>query len=151
MRTSSSSAFSLVEVVIAIGVAAFCLVAMLGLIPTGVKSVKATTDQTAATTVLDEVVTDLRSTPLGSNSSPRFGISFPTAGSAASLSTNLVFSETGTMVSSNDFNARYAAAITLSNNSTFSTAVLIQVTWPAVAGVSNTLGTVETVSTILRQ
>jgi uncharacterized protein (TIGR02598 family) len=152
MRTSSSSAFSLVEVVIAMGVAAFCLVAMLGLIPSGVKSVKAATDQTGATTVLDEVVTDLRSTPVGSNSSPTFGISLPAAGTAsAKTSTNLIFSETGSMVSSNDFNARYVAAITLSNSSAFITTALIQVRWPPVVGPSNSLGTIETMSTILRQ
>jgi len=152
VRTSSSSAFSLVEVVIAMGVAAFCLVAMLGLIPTGVKSVKAATDQTGATTVLDQVVTDLRSTPVGSNSSPTFGISLPSVGTpSATSSTNLIFSETGSMVLSNDFNARYVAAITLSNSSAFITTALIQVRWPSVASSSNALGTVETVSTILRQ
>jgi uncharacterized protein (TIGR02598 family) len=152
MRTSSSSAFSLVEVVIAIGVAAFCLVAMLGLIPSGVKSVKAATDQTGATTVLDEVVTDLRTTPLGGKSSPAFGIALPAVGTvSATSSTNLVFSETGSLVSTNDFNARYVALITLSNSSIFSTTALIQVKWPALAGVSNSLGAVETVSTILRQ
>ena len=146
------SGFSLIEVVIAIGVAAFCLVAMLGLIPTGVKSVKAATDQTGASTVLNEVITDLRSTPIGADSSPTFGISLPTAGTPTMTnSTNLIFSDSGSLVSSNDFSARYVASITLSNSSAYSTTALIQVRWPSVASSSNAQGTIETVSTILRQ
>jgi uncharacterized protein (TIGR02598 family) len=153
MRTSSSSAFSLVEVVIAMGVAAFCLVAMLGLIPTGVQSVKSTTDQTGATTILNEVVTDLRSTSLGSNLSPGLGIALPMAGVANSVnSTNIIFSESGATISnSTSLNGRYLATITLSNSSAYITTALIQVRWPATARTTNSQGNVETITTIIRQ
>jgi uncharacterized protein (TIGR02598 family) len=130
------------------GVAAFCLVAMLGLIPTGVQSVKSTTDQTGATTILNEVVTDLRSTSLGSNLSPGLGIAFPTGGVANS--TNIIFSESGAKISnSTSLDGRYLATITLSNSAYITTA-LIQVRWPATAPTTNSQGNVETITAILR-
>jgi hypothetical protein len=76
----------------------------------------------------------------------------PTAGTPTMTnSTNLIFSDSGSLVSSNDFSARYVASITLSNSSAYSTTALIQVRWPSVASSSNAQGTIETVSTILRQ
>jgi uncharacterized protein (TIGR02598 family) len=135
------------------GVAAFCLVAMLGLIPTGVKSVKSTTDQTGATTILNEVVTDLRSTSLGSNSSPALGIALPAAGVTNSTnSTNMIFSESGaTITNKTSLDGRYLVAITMSNSSAYFTTALIQVQWPPTAAATNAQGKVETVTTIIRQ
>lgn len=82
----SRSAFSLIEVALALGVAAFALVAIIGLIPIGLNSNKASIEQTEAATLAASVVADLRATPVAipaaAKNSPRFQIPLPVSGSA---------------------------------------------------------------------
>ena len=66
-------AFSLVEVTLALGVAAFCLIAVFGLMPVGLQTNRNATSQTAATNIIAFVVADLRAnykTPQGNWRSP---------------------------------------------------------------------------------
>src|SRR5947208_6788482 len=56
---AKTTAFSLVEVTLALGVAAFCLIAVLGLLPTGLKTQQASIQQTTANTICSQVVADL--------------------------------------------------------------------------------------------
>jgi uncharacterized protein (TIGR02598 family) len=58
-----ASAFSLVEVTLALGVAAFALVAVLGLLPAGIQTNQASIQQTTANAILSQVITDMRSAP----------------------------------------------------------------------------------------
>ena len=60
---SKTAAFSLVEVALALGIAAFCLVAVLGLVPLGVDAGQVASDQTTASDILSHVIADLRATP----------------------------------------------------------------------------------------
>src|ERR1700758_3344318 len=55
-------AFSLVELTLALGVAAFCLIAVSGLIPIGVQTNRNATSQTKATAILSSVISDIRTT-----------------------------------------------------------------------------------------
>src|SRR5262245_42017590 len=55
-----TAAFSLVEVTLAIGVAAFCLVTIAGMIPTGLKTQRASANQTRANTIILQCVQFLR-------------------------------------------------------------------------------------------
>jgi type II secretory pathway pseudopilin PulG len=52
--------FSLVEVTLAIGVAAFCLIAVLGLLPMSLKTQQASVEQTVANGVMTAIMGDLR-------------------------------------------------------------------------------------------
>jgi uncharacterized protein (TIGR02598 family) len=71
----STSAFSLVEVTLALGIAAFCLIAVFGLMPVGVQTNRNATSQTAATNILSSVVSDIRASPKGSSTpSAKYGI-----------------------------------------------------------------------------
>src|SRR5439155_19959726 len=70
--------FSLVEVTLAIGVAAFCLLAVFGLVRIGVQTNRNATSQTAAANIMAAVVADLRGTPTSSTISAQFGITFGT-------------------------------------------------------------------------
>ena len=74
-KLSTAAAFSLVELTLALGVAAFCLVAVFGLVPVGVQTNRSATSQTAATNILSSVVSDIRATP-GQQSVPsvKYGI-----------------------------------------------------------------------------
>jgi uncharacterized protein (TIGR02598 family) len=70
----SQAAFSLVEVTLALGIAAFCLIAILGLVPVGVQTNRNATSQTAATNILTSVVSDLRASPPGQSKSAKYSI-----------------------------------------------------------------------------
>src|SRR6516162_9534375 len=85
-KLSAATGFSLIEVTLALGVAAFCLIAVFGLIPVGVQTNRNATSQTAATNIMTAVVTDLRSASKTKLSSPQFGIIIPsdhTSGAAS--------------------------------------------------------------------
>jgi type II secretory pathway pseudopilin PulG len=55
-----AAGFSLVEVTLALGVAAFCLIALLGLLPTGVKTQQNSIQQTTANQILSQIGSFLR-------------------------------------------------------------------------------------------
>src|SRR5215831_190797 len=52
--------FSLVEVTIALGVAAICLTVLLGLLPTGIKTQQSGAQQTIANQIMTVILSDLR-------------------------------------------------------------------------------------------
>jgi type II secretory pathway pseudopilin PulG len=54
------AAFSLVEVTLALGVASFCLIAVLGLLPTTLKTQQASIQQTTANQIISTIFSDLR-------------------------------------------------------------------------------------------
>ena len=74
MKTRSNCAFSLVEVTLALGIAAFCLIAVFGLVPVGVQTNRNATSQTTATNILSSVVSDIRASPKGSSATAKYGI-----------------------------------------------------------------------------
>ncbi len=141
---SCDSAFSLVEVVIAIGIASFCLVAMLGLIPSGMKAVRASTEQTAATSLMMAIASDLRTTPSSNTISSQFGITIPSSGG----NTNTIYLNEDGSTNASAASSRYAVSVTLSNsaNATALTSALIQIWWPAAAQLTNAQGSIETVT-----
>ena len=55
-----TAAFSLVEITLALGVAAFCLIAVLGMLPVGLKTQQASVQQTTANSIISQIFTDLR-------------------------------------------------------------------------------------------
>jgi type II secretory pathway pseudopilin PulG len=78
MNRRSKRAFSLVEVTLALGIAAFCLIAIFGLMPVGVQTNRNATSQTAATSIIAAVVADLRTTPKALATSSQYVITFGT-------------------------------------------------------------------------
>jgi len=57
---SVTAAFSLVEIVIALGVAAFCLLAVMGMLPVAAKVQQVSVQQTKANAVISQIIDDLR-------------------------------------------------------------------------------------------
>ena len=55
-----TAAFSLVEITLALGVAAFCLIAVMGMLPIGLKTQQAGVEQTKANAIISAISTDLR-------------------------------------------------------------------------------------------
>ena len=95
IQNSPSAAFSLVEVTLAIGIVSFALLAVVGLLPVGLRSVKNANEQAAAANVMNAIGDALRtasSTDLATftNSFAGQTISYITNGSATSVTwTNL--------------------------------------------------------------
>jgi uncharacterized protein (TIGR02598 family) len=54
------AAFSLVEITLALGVGAFCLIAVLGMLPVALKTQQAAIQQTAANSIISQIVGKLR-------------------------------------------------------------------------------------------
>jgi uncharacterized protein (TIGR02598 family) len=139
----NASAFSMVEVTLALGVAAFCLLAIFALLPTGLTSDQNSTQQTAAASLARAIVSDLRVTtktlPASNQNSPRYGITIPGSGTA---SHTIFLREDGTAAGSPDTNAdasqnpRFRATLDFtapSNALRTATAVRVLLTWPALA------------------
>ena len=138
MKKRSTFAFSLVEVTLAIGVAAFCLIAVFGLVPVGVQTNRNATSQTAATNIAAAVAADLRATPTTSTTSSQFAITFGTA-------RTLYFDGAGQFTTLLSANSRYQ--LNVSWNSSGFTGLRyadVKVTWPAAATPANASGSVET-------
>jgi uncharacterized protein (TIGR02598 family) len=148
-KFASNRAFTLVEVSLALGVASFCLLSIVGLLPVGLTSNQASIEQTMAVNISSAIVSDLRTAqPMGANSSPRFGLPIPPAGAAASTHTVYLASDgTATAVdnppaTSGSSVSRYRATVLFyppQNNAQQSagqrtaTGVRVLITWPALA------------------
>ena len=138
-RLVAQNAFSLVEVTLALGVAAFCLIAVFGLVPVGVQTNRNANSQTAATNIIAAVTADLRATPNGNITSAQFGISIPTDPTSppdpppCSGTQTTLFNSAGQVVTTD---ARYRMVVTFLKNPTATTTtgatfVNVKVTWPA--------------------
>jgi|SRR6184192_3510800 len=126
-------AFSLVELTLALGIAAFCLIAVFGLMPVGVQTNRNATSQTAATNIMAAVVSDLRATPKANTTSAQFGITFGTNPPP------LYFDVSGQFTTSLDANSRYQLNVTWSGSTGLRYADL-RVTWPAAATTADASG-----------
>jgi uncharacterized protein (TIGR02598 family) len=133
---SSRSGFSLVEVTLALGIAAFCMVAVLGLMPVGVQTNRNATSETAATNILAAVVADLRATPVTSSTSTQYGVTFGTNPAP------LYFDGAGQFSTSLNANSRYQLNVTWNGSSGLRYAD-VKVTWPAAATAANANGSAE--------
>jgi uncharacterized protein (TIGR02598 family) len=136
-----AAAFSLTEVVIAIGVAAFCLIAIFGMIPAGLNSNQASLRETLAASLTSAIVSDLRATPgqAVSTTSSIYRLTLPAPGNSE---TNAFFlNEDGSMNDMSDpaIPPAYRAAVVVTSpaNRTASTARIF-LTWPAQANPSPT-------------
>jgi uncharacterized protein (TIGR02598 family) len=118
----SSAAFSLVELTLALGIAAFCLMAVIGLVPVAALTNRNATSQTAATNVIASVIADMRATT--SSTSPQYGITFGTA-------KTLYFDGAGQFATSLGANSRYRVRITFPSSPSGLSYADVKATWPA--------------------
>jgi type II secretory pathway pseudopilin PulG len=138
-------AFSLVELTLAIGVAAFCLLAVFGLLPVAQSSHQTASEQTVANGLTSEIISDLRAThktaPPTPQVSPRFGLAVGAPGAPSSAET-LFFRDGADVIGPPDTPAvgadplpRYRATVVLTPPASGRRATTgrILVTWPAMA------------------
>lgn len=158
MRNSiaSSRAFSLIELALSLGVAAFCLITVFGLLPYAAQTNRDSTSQTAATSLLSSIISDIRSTPPTTPirglaaTSVEYQISIPTNPvSSATTNSPLYFSQEGTAQTSLQSQSRYRVTLTFLPNATgtspyrTATRCYIKLSWPAAAAPDTASGFVE--------
>lgn len=154
----SSAAFSLVEVVLALGVTTFCIIVLFGLLSVGLRSNQTTIEQVAASSVLSAAVSDLYATPAtlppgAATNSVQFNISIPaTPVTSATPVTTLYFIANSLTTNASSAQAAYRLTITpiipTAPGTTSPAKVAnffdLKVTWPASASVTSAVGSVET-------
>jgi len=134
-----ATAFSLIEVTLALGIAAFGLIAVFGLMPVGVQTNRNASSQTAATNIMTAVVADLRATPTTTGSSAQFGISYATIGTQVRY-----FDASGTASTLLTASSRYRLEITWNTAAPSGSAYAdLKVLWPAAATAANASGSTE--------
>ena len=148
LRSPSIAAFSLVELTLALGIAAFTLIAVFGLVPLGVQTNRNATSQTAATNILSGVVSDIRASTPGQGFTAKYHIS-----RAKSSNTTLYLDGQGQSTTSLGANSRYRLYVKIANNPAavvYPNYVWLKVSWPAAVDTINTTitpsGSVETVA-----
>jgi type II secretory pathway pseudopilin PulG len=151
-RSSHSSlAFSLVEVTLALGVAAFCLIAVFGLLPVGVQTNQRATSQTAATSIMANVIADLRATPNppSINTSVQYRITFGTSKTLYFDSSGRCSTDSAGSIKPNGsswsppIQTRYQLNLTFPWTNGLTYGADLKVTWPAAATVANASGSTE--------
>lgn len=160
-KAQARSAFSLVEVTIALGVAVFCLLAVVGLLQTGATNDQSTLARTAAWGMLSGVIADVNATAPTNATSPFFKVAL--TGQSLATPQTLYFSETGEPTgpigSAPNAQSRYRVSIGIqspaANSSAPATARLLA-SWPAQADPlpnewpSKAVGTVEVITAFSR-
>ena len=139
-RSRSSSAFSLAEVTLALGVAALAFIAVLGMMPVGLKVQQASVQQTTANEIMAAILNDLRADvvlPPG-QASKETDSGFGLHGHWAQVATpdTLYFTnagnQTGTVNGAAPADAVFRAKITYLFPPTATTSVAnVIITWPA--------------------
>lgn len=150
MARKNIRGFSLVEISLALGIAAFCLVAIFALLPIGLKGNLESSEETAATGVLSLVVADLSASPAtippgAATNSRQFAIPIPASPvTAATAVPPLYFSESGFDGSSRLASSQFRLDVTFLPTAGAKSATLARVkaSWPAAA--PNPSGRVET-------
>jgi uncharacterized protein (TIGR02598 family) len=114
--------FTLIELVIAISIAGFCLISMIGLLEAGIKESRRASAELEASNILSVVYGNI-----GTNTNNRSITSF--------------YNEFGDAVGTDDIRAKYKVSLIVINGITN-----IKIWWPANASIDNSEGMLEIVT-----
>jgi uncharacterized protein (TIGR02598 family) len=134
--------FSLVEVTLALGVAAICLVTVFAFLPVGLRTIQNANEQAASADIIGAVAADLRATPATVSTSPRLAIPIPANPVGATTTTTLFFDTDGEFSPALTANSRYQLTVIFLPNpgARSATLVSLKMTWPAAASPKNAAG-----------
>lgn len=134
----SRDAFSLVELTLALGIAAICLMSVFGLLPVGLESNHNAISQSASASIIAAVVADMGATPKAATTSAQYAVSFGTA-------KTIYFDNEGAIAASLGPTSRYRLEIEFPPNPTAGAATFayLKVTWPAAASPASAMGASE--------
>jgi len=142
-------AFSLVEVVLALGIAAFALVVIVGMLPIGLRLASESDEESRAINIMTQVAADRRAMTGASNSAI---YQFPPLTGTATVTNTFAVGEDGTYLGQNYASARYRVTYILRPPRAASGdpwLLWLRTSWPAPA--TNAIGAVESVNSISAQ
>ena len=124
-------AFTLIEVMVALAVVTIGIIAILGLIPVGLKSARDTVDNTVAATIVQDIFTGVRSTFMTYTNPVTAGVALSTIGAIGS--STVYFDSKGNGPVAAGTNSYFQVNLTYEQEYTLSTLyrVTAVVTWPA--------------------
>jgi uncharacterized protein (TIGR02598 family) len=131
--------FSLIEVTLALGVAAVSLIAIFGLLPIGAETSRDAASQTAAINILANLTADIRATPNASSMSSQYNVTF-------GIPQTLYFDELGDFTANPTSESKYRVDIAYPASSGRSRApmyVRLAVVWPAQANPAKATATAQ--------
>ena len=151
-RRYSTEAFSLVEVALALGIAAFCFVCILALLGAGLTTSQTSSAQTVAANLMTAIAADVRSTPNPvpeggtSTNSLIYGITIPATGAASGTNQTFYIAENG-QTNATASGSRYqlntwSIPATTTRQETI---IRLFLTWPPQAPYTNAPGSMEAV------
>jgi type II secretory pathway pseudopilin PulG len=145
-RRCGLDSFSLIEVVIALGIATFAILIIVALLPAGIRSTKDSLDETHAVNILSQIISDRRSTPYA-NSSYRYSIPALTTATAVTNYFGILEDDQYTnALSQAAYRVDYVLTPPLSGQ-LGPYQLYLKVSWPA-ASLATNGGAVETVATM---
>lgn len=134
LSTRGLHAFSLVEVTIAIGIASFCLLAVVGLLPVGLGTLKVSRDEAGAARALHQIAQSIRSATVDADgnyvaSGAYTNVTWTTTGTASMTLNGLSLSGLPT---SSGVDQRLIARVELTppSNTSATGKALVTVAWP---------------------
>ena len=145
-RPCADTAFSLVEITLALGVMAICLLSVLGLLPIATNTNRSAAADSAAASIAAAVLADVRATPRTATGSTQFAVPF-------GADWVLFFDAEGQATTALNPASIYRADINFPINSSgpkAATFVHVRVTWPAAASPTSAAGRAEMFSALNR-
>ena len=140
-RTASKAGFSLIEVVIALGIFAFCIVAIVGLLPVGMNSVRSVSNENNAIHIASSIEGIWQVAPTNSTITITNFITnlLVTNASTGNYSTNYFFNEFGEQTDSAGASVNMTYTATTNANLSPSTAYDVKMVfkWPPHATSAN--------------
>ena len=112
-NSAGTKGFSLVELALALGVVSFVMIALFGLLPTGLNTNDAAVQETGAVNVLAAVEADLRATPNSTTSvaSSQFAITIPSGSPSPSTTFATLYIASGGNTVTTSAGAHYQLSI----------------------------------------
>lgn len=142
-RSTVRSGFTLAEVVISLGIFAYVMVALLGMVAVGLESARNASAETRAATLLTALEADLASAPPG-GPTPVFGLEYNPA-SSDPVVLEFFLSDNRELLTSPD-QSRFAVRLTLETPSAHAMPMRrgsIKIWWPGPAAEENAAGTLK--------
>jgi uncharacterized protein (TIGR02598 family) len=132
-RAQLKAGFSLVEVVIALGIVSFALLAVIGLLPIGMQTNRDSVEETQALTVLGAIAADRRVSPPAGNS-----LIYNIPPLSTATTSTIYVKEDGT-ASATPSDARYRVVVTSQVPPTYGNPTLMHLyaSWPPMATKNN--------------
>jgi prepilin-type N-terminal cleavage/methylation domain-containing protein len=144
-RSRKTSAFTLIETIIALAIVGVLLVSVFSLLGVAISENQWAVAQTGASNALSAIMADIRSVPVTATNSPIYNIVFPATGAPTSGNTTFYLNDDDQPVAATAARYQVNYWTTGSTPACQESIIRVVISWPANALYTNPQGSVETV------